>query len=314
MTFSVIVPVYNEIEFINQFFDFIESVKNKPIELFVIDGLSTDGTRDYLENKCNKLSYLKIIDNPNRTVPFALNLAIPCCTGEIIIRLDAHTMYSKDYLDKIIETFGMVNTDIVGGPMRIANGSIFQNAVGYVTSTSFGIGNSTFHFDNFQGFTDSVYLGAWQRSIFMKTGLFDIKQKRNQDDEFHYRAKSMGFRIYQNSEICSYYYPRNSIKSLFKQYFEYGLYKPMVLKKIKTEIKLRHLVPSLFVSYFVILASFYWLIGNILLLPLFIYILLDFYFVLKSKKSYFVKFCILISYPTVHLGYGLGFFLGLFKK
>ena len=79
----------------------------------------------------------------------------------------------------------------------------------------FGVGNSSFHFEDFEGFTDSVYLGAWKRKIFEKTGLFDTTFKRNQDDEFHYRAKSMGFKVYQDPEIklvlsspkniCNYY-------------------------------------------------------------------------------------------------------------
>jgi len=314
LTFSVICPVYNEIEFITQFFDFIESAKIKPIELFVIDGMSTDGTRYYLENKCKKLSYLQILNNSNRTVPFALNLAIPLCTGEIIIRLDAHTKYAIDYFDKILETFDKVDADIVGGPTRTISKNSKQEAIAYMFNTSFGMGNSSIHDIKFKGYTDSVTFGAWKRDIFRKSGLFDTQLKRNQDDEFHYRAITMGYKIYQNPEIQLFYYPRSSFNGLFKQYFEYGLYKPMVLKKIKTAFKFRHLAPSFFVSYLIILIFFYWLIGNILLLPLFIYILLDFYFVLKSKKSYFVKFCILISYPTVHLGYGLGFILGLFKK
>jgi glycosyltransferase involved in cell wall biosynthesis len=314
MTFSVVCPVYNEIEFITQFFDFIESVKNKPIELFVIDGMSTDGTRDYLDNKCKKLSYLRILDNPNKTVPFALNLAIPLCTGEIIIRIDAHTKYAIDYFDKILDTFDMVDADIVGGPTRTISKNSKQEAIAYMFNTSFGMGNSSVHDVNFKGYTDSVTFGAWKRDIFNQTGLFDTQLKRNQDDEFHYRAKSKGYKIYQNPEIQLFYYPRSSFNGLFKQYFEYGLYKPLVLKKIKTELKLRHLVPSLFVSYLFVLGSFYWLIGNILLVPLFIYFLLNLYFVLKAKKSYCVKFCILLSYPTVHLGYGLGFNCGLFKK
>ena len=89
-----------------------------------------------------------------------------------------------------METFGKTGADIVGGPMRAKGKTSFQNAVAKSTSSVFGIGDSGFHNDKKSGYVDSVYLGAWKREIFADTGLFDVDMKRNQDDEFHYRAKS----------------------------------------------------------------------------------------------------------------------------
>lgn len=312
-SFSVICPTYNEINYISQFFDFIESVSVKPLELIVVDGMSNDGTRDFLRKKCETLPYLKVLYNERKTVPFALNLAIPICKGDIIIRLDAHTKYALDYFDQILETFKKIDADIVGGPTRTASQNSVQEAIAYMFNTSLGMGNSSVHDVTYEGYTDSVTFGAWKRDLFEKTGLFDISLKRNQDDEFHYRAKSMGFKIYQNPAIQLFYYPRSSFLGLFKQYFEYGLYKPMVLKKIKTEVKLRHLIPALFVTYLILVISLFCFLGSVLLIPLILYFILDLLFTLKSKKSLIVQFCILLSYPTVHIGYGIGFILGLFK-
>jgi GT2 family glycosyltransferase len=246
-------------------------------------------------------------------VPFALNLAIPICSAEIIVRIDAHTKYADDYFKNILETFNNIGADIVGGPTRTAFKDTFQEAVAYVFNTPFGMGNSSVHDVAFNGYTDSVTFGAWKRELFDKTGLFDVRFKRNQDDEFHYRARSLGFKIYQNSDIKLWYYPRNTIRGLFKQYFEYGLYKPLVLKKNKSGLSIRHLVPTIFVLYLLslyIVLSWSWYF----IIPLILYFSLTFYFALKATSSIKAKLFIPLVYPIVHLGYGIGFILGLRKK
>ena len=119
--------------------------------------------------------------------------------------------------------------------MRIAQGNKVQNAIGYATSTLFGIGNSSFHFETFEGFTNSVYLGAWRKDIFRTTGLFDEAFVRNQDDEFNYRARSMVLLFISRHPLKGYYHPRKTFIDLFSQYFQYGYYKPMVFQN-----KIRH--------------------------------------------------------------------------
>ena len=135
---------------------------------------------------------------------------------------------------------------------------------------------------------------------------------RNQDDEFHYRAKSKGKTIYLNSEIKSTYFPRSSYAKLFKQYFQYGLYKPLVAKKIKSEVKLRHLIPLFFVLYIFSLAAAFKF--PILVLPLLLYLLIDMYSSFINNQTLAVKVASVLVYPTLHFSYGLGFLLGLFKQ
>ena len=314
MKISVVIPLYQEILFIDILYNFVINAAPHDKEIFFIDGGSNDGTLEYLEKKIKNGSNIRILNNYGKTVPFALNLAIPLCKGDIIVRLDAHTQYSKDYFIKIIDTFLETGADIVGGPMRIANGSNLQNAIGIATTSKFGIGNSSFHFETFKGYTDSVYLGAWNKLIFDKIGLFDVFFKRNQDDEFHYRAKKNGLKIYQNPEIKLYYFPRNSHKQLFIQYFQYGFYKPKVLIKNINGLSFRHLVPLLFVLYlFPLPFLFFCTKGLFLFFPLSLYIFLALYFSFVNYGKFKEKFMTLFVYPIIHIGYGLGFLLGIFK-
>ena len=311
---SVICPVFNESSYIKKVIDFYINALPIEKELFVIDGNSTDNTCEIVKQYIIKNTTIHLLHNPKRTVPYALNMAIEKAKGEIIIRLDAHTDYASDYFEKILSVFKNTNADIVGGPMRIAKGNTTQNAIGYATSTVFGIGNSSFHFEDFEGFTDSVYLGAWKKNIFSKTGLFDVDLKRNQDDEFHYRAKSFGFKVYQHPEIKLYYHPRDTFYSLFKQYYQYGLYKPLVLKKIKSAMRLRHLVPSIFVLYLISLCVLFFIPFYYAIIPLLFYIIGDLYFSLRSKKELSEILAISVVYPILHISYGIGFMLGLTKK
>ncbi len=313
MQISVICPVYNEAKHIGELISFFTSTLPVDKELYLIDGGSTDGTIKIIQDKIKAFPNIVLLSNTEKYVSFALNKTIPLCKGLYIARLDAHTNYASDYFEKVIKTFQETDADIVGGPMRAVGQTSFQKAVANATSTSFGIGNSDFHFENFKGYTESVYLGAWKNSIFAITGMFDEELIRNQDDEFHYRARSKGLKIFQDPEIKSYYFPRESAGRLFNQYFQYGLYKPMVLRKVKSSTKIRHLIPSLFVLYLIFMFPISSVIGVLAFLPLILYTVMAMFFSFKEFSPLRQSGFVMVSYFVIHVSYGLGFLSGLFK-
>ncbi len=308
---TVLCPLLNEEEYIESILKFFIESPPEEKELLLIDGGSTDGTVSTIMEWCDKYDNIKLLHNPDKYVPYALNIGIRSGVGDLIIRLDAHTEYAEDYFEQIIKTFDETGADIVGGPMNAVGKTNFQIAVAHATSTVFGVGDSKIHKGNYKGESDHVYLGAWRKKIFDEIGYFDERLKRNQDDEFHYRARSLGKRIYLNPEIKSYYYPRSSFSKLIKQYFQYGLFKPVVLRKIKSEIKLRHLIPSLFSIYILSLPLAF--LSKFYLLPLFVYVFIDIYFSIRAKCNIKIVINSLLIYPVLHLSYGFGFLTGLFK-
>ena len=309
---TVICPTYNESKFIEQIIKFFLNAKPDDKELLIVDGGSTDETCEIINGWTSKHNNIKLVENPDKYVPFALNKAIKMSSGDPIVRLDAHTEFAEDYFEKIIETFNITGADVVGGPMRAIGKSDFQKAVALVTGTVFGIGDSKIHRENYSGESDHVYLGAWQRKLFDEIGFFDERLKRNQDDEFHYRARSMGKKVFLNPDIKSYYYPRSNIFKLIGQYFQYGLFKPLVLKKIKSEIKVRHIIPAVFCVYLLGLPLTYFSIFY--LLPLFLYTVLNLYFSLRFSRNIIINILLLIIYPSIHISYGLGFIAGILKN
>ncbi|MDX1940149.1 MAG: glycosyltransferase family 2 protein [Saprospiraceae bacterium] len=312
MLLSVICPTLNEEQYIENILRFFVEAHPKEKELLIIDGCSKDLTQQIVRKWQQSYPNIHLLYNIHRYVSFALNIAIPQCKGRYIVRLDAHTEYAPDYFEQILKTFEKTGADIVGGPTRTKALHPTQAAVAYAICTPFGIGNSLVHQEDYEGYTDSVTFGAWKREIFQKTGLFDTSLVRNQDDEFHYRAKSLGFKIYQNPAIKLYYYPRSDLKSLFRQYFQYGLYKPRVLRKVPSEGKLRHWIPSFFTIYVplaFLLTFAHWLFLG----PLLLYFLIDIYFSFFNHLAWNVKRINLLVFPTIHLAYGLGFLKGLLR-
>ncbi|OGU30465.1 MAG: glycosyltransferase [Ignavibacteria bacterium GWA2_35_9] len=308
---TVICPVYNEEQYIENVLSFFVNAEPFEKELLVVDGGSNDKTVSIVSEWQKDYPNIKLIINPKKYVPFALNIAIKQSSGSPIIRLDAHTEYASDYFLSLLETFDKTGADIVGGPMRKKGKTNFQKAVVYVTSTVLGLGGSKIHRVEYSGYSDHVYLGAWKRSLFEEVGYFDEGLLRNQDDEFHYRAKSKGKKIFLNSDIKSYYYPRSDFKSLIKQYFQYGVFKPIVSKKVKSEIKLRHIIPFLFVLYLFFSLLFFF--HAIIYLPLLIYILLCLFFSVKSRLNLKSMVITLFVFPAIHISYGMGYIIGLMK-
>jgi glycosyltransferase involved in cell wall biosynthesis len=308
---SVLCPVLNEQNNIERILSFFIKSEPQDKELLIIDGGSTDDTKEIVKEWCLRHSNIRLIDNPFHYVPNALNLGIKNSSGDPIIRIDGHADFARDYFLKIIETFNKTGADIVGGPTRTKSESSLQEAVAAAISNPFGIGGSKVHDSKFEGYTDHVTFGAWKRELFEQIGLFDERLIRNQDDEFHYRAKKANRKIYQNPEIKLWYHPRKSLRALFKQYFEYGLYKPLVLAKVKSEAKLRHFVPSFFVLYLISIPLAFLITGW--LFPLLVYIFVMSVMVIGSDIKTAAKIYSFAVYPVLHIAYGSGFLIGLKK-
>ncbi len=180
-----------------------------------------------------------------------------------------------------------------------------------------GVGGSKFHYREEAGPAHTVYLGAWRGIVFLKAGLFDTDLIRNQDDEFHARVRRHGFTVWLDPSIYCWYHPRSSLIKLWKQYFQYGLYKPLALWKSPAGFRWHHPVPAVFLLYITTLPAGIWLVGSLWLLPLLLYLALILTVSLitgrNRRVSWRVRFLLPVTFATMHLAYGSGFIIGIIK-
>lgn len=246
---SVVVPCRNERDHIEaclrSILDQIEPADG--MEVLVVDGMSDDGTREILRSIAVADTRVRLIDNPRRITPVALNLGINNARGHIIVRMDAHTQYAQDYVLKCVETLQQTGADNVGGPARTNAVGYVQRAIAAAHHSRFSSGGAAFHRVNYEGAVDTVFYGCWHKDKLVQIGLFDEELIRNQDDELNYRITKNGGRLWQSPQIRCWYSPRNSLAGLFKQYLQYGYWKVRVIQKHRRPASLRHLVPVVFV-------------------------------------------------------------------
>jgi succinoglycan biosynthesis protein ExoA len=315
---SIIIPCLNEIRHIR---GCVESIlrQEEPgggYEVIVADGMSNDGTREALAELVARDKRLYVVDNPGRIASTGLNAAIRAARGSIIIRMDAHTEYSPDYIRTCVLALESSGADNVGGAARTKAANYLQSAVSAAYHCPLVVGGARFHNVDYEGYVDTVVYGCWRRSTFERFGYFDEELIRNQDDEFNLRIIRNGGRIWQSAKIRSWYRPRASLQAVFKQYAQYGYWKVRVIQKHRLPASWRHLVPGAFVlalGTLGALAIFSYLAFWIWLAVLAAYSLLSLAASFSSASRGGWK--LLPVLPAVvgcyHFGYGYGFLRGL---
>jgi len=267
-TVSVIVPCRNERDHIEAFCR-SAAAQQLPagwaLQVLVADGLSDDGTRERLAAWCDADPRFVMIDNPGRIVSCGLNRCIERAGGEFIVRMDVHTVYAPDYIARCIEAWQTTGADNVGGPWKAEGQSgpdgTVQRAVAAAFQSRWVAGGALSRDLAYNGWVDTVYLGAWPRSTFERFGGFDEQLVRNQDDEHNLRIHRGGGRVWQSASIQSTYHPRASVADVFRQYRQYGYWKPFVMKKHGQAAAFRHLVPGVFAASLLGLAALLFVSG-----------------------------------------------------
>jgi GT2 family glycosyltransferase len=320
---SVVIPCRNERSYIAECIGAIYNCtlpQATEINVFVVDGMSDDGTREVVLELMKTYPSLKLIDNEKQLTPFAFNLGI-YAGGKVdyIQIVGARHILSENYLANCLQRFKIDSTVwCIGG--KIVNE--YMNETGRVISkamsTAFGMGLGNFRTLEQSGFTDTVTSPMYPYWVFEKIGFFDEELIRNQDDDFNFRVTNAGGKIYYDNAISLKYYVRGNYQGLWRQFFQYGYWKVFVNRKHKSVTTLRQLVPPLFVMYLLLLlilpfiSMFIFFIGSI---PLLLYVLMAFAVAAKiaGEDKQIKLFSLLTVFPILHISYGLGYLKGLFE-
>ncbi|WP_027420395.1 glycosyltransferase family 2 protein [Crocinitomix catalasitica] len=316
---SIIIPCRNEQDYIAICLQALslQEYNKGSLEFLVIDGMSDDSTREIIKELQVKDPRIKLIDNPFKTTPQAMNIGLNAAAYDLIIRIDAHAKALPGFIEKNTEAV-FESEDIMCAGGRIKN--VYQNKtaeiIGFAMSSPFGVGNATFRIGGEKKFVDTLAFGIYKKDVFNKIGFFNESLIRNQDDELNFRLTKAGYKILYNPEIESEYFVRGSVKKLTKQYYQYGYWKVYVNKLHKTVTSIRQMVPILFLlglifgAIFSVLMPFFWMlyVAGILF-----YILLALVFAFKVSPNLLVAMKVSCIFPILHLSYGYGYLKGLLR-
>lgn len=320
---SIIIPCRNEELYIREC---MESAINfdypqQKLEIFLIDGLSTDKTLDIALQYIEQYPFIKILKNEKIIFPAAINIGYNNSSGDVIVILGAHAKYEKNYISKCVEYLFKLDADNVGGVLitKGLNTSVIGKTITNVLSSSFGVGNSTFRTGSDKvKEVDTVFGGCYKRGVFERIGNFNENLVSSSDMDFNTRLKKSGGKIYLVPEIIVTYYTRTTFSKFMKNNFRNGFWAIYPIRFVDNiPVSLRHFIPLIFLTGIIggIFLSFFsiffmWMLSFVLGLYLLIAISVS----LRYIKEGVVSFLILpVFYFFLHFSYGLGSLYGLLK-
>lgn len=320
-TVTVIVPCRNEAGCIDKVLESLlgSSYPRERLEAIFADGLSVDGTRQSLQRAAKEHPFIRVLDNPRLTAPSGLNLAARAARHDIVLRMDAHSEFPPDYIERCVRLLlsdprigsaGGRSVNIPGGD------GPWAQAIAYVTAHRFGVGNVAYITSERPGAVDTVAFGCFRREVLEKVGLYDERLTRNQDNELHARLCKAGYVIAFDPSIVSFYRSRATLRALARQGFVTGLWNVYTLRVAPYSWKLRRFIPLAFVAYLALLALVCvlrpgWAAAAAL--PLAVYAALVAGFSLASGGHPADRCRVAATFVMYHLAYGSGPLAGVFN-
>lgn len=316
---TTIIPVLNEEKNIEALVGALakQDYPKEYNEFLFVDGGSTDNSKALIKQWCEKNNMnFAILDNVNRTAPYAFNLGIQQAKGDIIVILSAHSGYQTDYISRCVNHLINSDADNVGGHLRTVGRGETGKCIAAVLSSWFGVGGSDFRLSSDTKYVDTVPFGTFRKSLVERIGGFNVELARSEDNEFNYRIRKNGGKILMLSDVEIDYYCRETVGELVQMGFANGKGVGYTSIRYPEVLKLKYFVPMAFV------VSLFGL-GILSLLPttvfpvlmaieLSLYGICDLYFTVKTNVRNSSKWKVFFLFPLFHISYGLGTIRGLF--
>lgn len=314
---SIVLPIRNEQHYIIRCLDSIldNDYPHDKYEILVVDGMSTDQSREIVQTYSDRYSNVKLLDNPKKIRVTANNIGIRAAKGEIIVSMDAHTLYAYDYIRQCVERLQSTGAANVGGHQAAVGEDYTTQGIALAVSSPFGIGDAEFRYLYREKWVDTVYLGTWYKKTLEAVGLFNENCGRVGDYELNYRIRKKGGKILLSPKIKCQYFVRGSLLKLAKQYFTNGIWRLFIIVTHPDSIRWRHLAPPLLIIW-LLLSLIFLIFGiNIWWIPIGLYILSTIAASLYIALSRGIQFFLILT-PILwilHICMGSGMLFGVFR-
>lgn len=299
-----------------------QSFPLKNIDLLLIDSISTDKTKEIMEEfrqeHTKQFHNIRVLENAGKWQANGWNVFINHADGDILIKVDAHSHIPEDFVTSLVE--GLENSEygVLGGkrPTILKDNSLWSRILLEAENALFGSGIAIFRTSDTPRLVKSVFHGAYKKEVFRIAGVFDEKLRRTEDNEIHYRILKHGFKIMYNPGIISYQYARPTLRKMIKQKFLNGYWIGKTAWYCPNCLSLYHFIPfcfvlSLLVSSVLVVKIPFFLICLGTMYGLFD-VLNSFISILKHKNV--AMLVLMFLFPMLHIAYGLGTLLGLVSK
>ena len=320
---SVIIPCRNEEKTIHYVLEALyqQSFPFEDMEVVIADGLSEDNTRFAIQafQEAHPRLKVRLVDNPKRIIPAGLNTAIKAAQGEIIVRMDAHSLPEPDYVQRSVDAIQSGIAENVGGVWNIQapNESWIARSIAAAAGNPLAVGDALYRFTDKAAYVDTVPYGAYKSSLFDEIGLFDETLLANEDYEVNTRIRQAGGRIWLDPAIRCTYFSRPTLRALSKQYWGYGFWKAQMLKRYPKTLRWRQALPPLFVLgvLFQAILGFFWKPAWIALaVGLGLYLLIQLIPAIslaRKQKDLSLALGIILATLTMHFSWGTALIVGL---
>jgi len=280
-----------------------------PLEVCIAIAPSTDGTVRVASGLALEDDRISVVENPLGVTPAGLNAAIRATSAPVVVRVDGHAELCEGYIARAVETLERTGAVNVGGIQEPRGRTPFEVAVGRAMGSRFGAGDARFHYGGSEGVVDTVYLGVFRRAAIEAVGLFDESLLRNQDYELNWRLREAGGTVWFDPALSVGYRPRDSLRALIRQFFQYGQWKRVVVRRHPRSLRWRQLAPPVAVLAMLVGLVGGWFWGPLLLLPVG-YAVLVLAGALVAGRTVGEFGRLLGVFPAIHGSWGCGFLIG----
>ena len=212
------------------------------IEVIVADGSDSSATAELLRARYPQVLR---IDNPDGGISAGLNRALAAARHPVVQRCDAHAVLAPGYIARAVDVLVQTGAVNVGGRVNPVGTTPFERAVALATVTRLGAGDARYRVGGPPGPVDTVFPGTFRRAALDAVGGFDETLLRNEDYEMNWRLRAEGGTVWFAPDLVADYRPRGSFAVLARQYYDYGRWKRVVLRRHPRSLRARQLAPLL---------------------------------------------------------------------
>ena len=306
---SILMPCLNESAHIIEAINTIRPT-NLDYEILVIDGGSTDKTREMVQHLTAQDHRIRLIDNSAKLQSAGVNLGahLADSRSKVFVRADCHSIYPTNFVEICVTALVEKKCASVVVPMHSQGGSCIQRSIAAAQNSHLGNGGAAHRLSSQSRFVSHGHHAAFDRRIFLELGGYDETMIANEDAEFDYRLTASGHQIYMSAPATIGYIPRSDLIGLSRQYFYYGSGRATNCRKHKLLPAPRQILPALITTGLgsSLLLSF--LMPYALFFPAaYIIFCLVYGFILGARARSFCEALAGLAAIVMHISWGAGF-------